>query len=271
MEAKSNNWLKLKVDFFSSLAIKKIRKIAGGETYIIIYQKMMLLTVNSEGHYAHQGLESSIEEELALILDENIENIKIVMQILQSSRLIEIMDGAIYLNQVPQLIGKVDNSAERVARYRANQKLLINQNSNLLKCNALHSVTVTNGNSDVTVCNAPRDREEIDKIKIRENKEKNKTNATKVACVSDFDLSMFSEEEIEAINTWIEFRSKTYNLKKTNQAIKVVINNLVTAKENGRNIPVMIDYFINNTTMQNINATNIEVAIKQIKAANKND
>ncbi len=100
---------------------------------------------------------------------------------------------------------------------------------------------------------------------------KDKTNATKVACVSDFDLSMFSEEEIEAINTWIEFRSKTYNLKKTNQAIKVIINNLVTAKENGRNIPVMVDYFINNTTMQNINATNIEVAIKQIKASNKND
>ncbi len=100
---------------------------------------------------------------------------------------------------------------------------------------------------------------------------KDKTNATKVACVSDFDLSMFSEEEIEAINTWIEFRAKTYDLKKTNQALKVVINNLVTAKENGRNIPVMIDYFINNTTMQNINATNIEVAIKQIKVANRND
>lgn len=115
-----------------------------------------------------------------------------------------------------------------------------------------------------------------DNVSVNEsdNVSKNKnvvTNATKVACVTDFDLPMFDDEEIQSIKTWIDFRAKTYNLKKTNQALKVLINNLVAAKENGRNIPVMIDYFINNTTMQNINATNIEVAIKQIKAANKND
>lgn len=115
-----------------------------------------------------------------------------------------------------------------------------------------------------------------DNVSVNEsdNVSKNKnvaTNATKVACVTDFDLSMFDDEEIDSIKNWVDFRAKTYNLKKTNQALKVVINNLVTAKENGRNIPVMIDYFINNTTMQNINATNIEVAIKQIKVANRND
>lgn len=115
-----------------------------------------------------------------------------------------------------------------------------------------------------------------DNVSVNEsdNVSKNKnvaTNATKVACVTDFDLSMFDDEEIDSIKNWVDFRAKTYDLKKTNQALKVVINNLVTAKENGRNIPVMIDYFINNTTMQNINATNIEVAIKQIKVANRND
>ena len=38
-------WLKLKDDFFKSRVIKKLRKIAGGDTYTIIYLKMQLLSI----------------------------------------------------------------------------------------------------------------------------------------------------------------------------------------------------------------------------------
>ena len=34
-------WLKLPDDFFGDKAIKRLRKIAGGDTYVIIYLKMM--------------------------------------------------------------------------------------------------------------------------------------------------------------------------------------------------------------------------------------
>lgn len=67
MTTKVNNWLKLKVDFFQSLPFKKLRKIAGGDTYLIIYQKLM---VSVGGSYILQGIEDTIEQELALILDE---------------------------------------------------------------------------------------------------------------------------------------------------------------------------------------------------------
>lgn len=36
-------WLKLPEDFFNQIEIKLLRKIAGGDTYTIIYQKMLLL------------------------------------------------------------------------------------------------------------------------------------------------------------------------------------------------------------------------------------
>ena len=38
-------WLKLMDDFFDSKRIKKLRKMAGGDTYTIIYLKMQLLSL----------------------------------------------------------------------------------------------------------------------------------------------------------------------------------------------------------------------------------
>ena len=63
-------WFKLKDDFFAQPYIKKLRKIAGGDTYVIIYQKILLLTVKTNGYLYFQGIEKTLEEELALILDE---------------------------------------------------------------------------------------------------------------------------------------------------------------------------------------------------------
>ena len=42
--AKRYYWLKLKDDYLDSPKIKKLRKIAGGDTYTIIYLKMQLLS-----------------------------------------------------------------------------------------------------------------------------------------------------------------------------------------------------------------------------------
>ena len=41
--AKQYYWLQLKEDFFRQKEIKLLRKIAGGDTYTIIYLKMMLV------------------------------------------------------------------------------------------------------------------------------------------------------------------------------------------------------------------------------------
>lgn len=130
---KKNNWLKLKVDFFSTPQIKKLRKIAGGDKYLIIYQKLMLLTVNSEGHYEFQNLEPTLEEELALILDEDVDNLRILLSFLKSTNLMQGIDSNnIFFIEVPKLIGISDNSSERVAKYRALKK-------KERECNALHS------------------------------------------------------------------------------------------------------------------------------------
>ena len=42
-------WLKLPDDFFRQKPIKKLRRIAGGDTYTIIYLKMLLVSLKNEG------------------------------------------------------------------------------------------------------------------------------------------------------------------------------------------------------------------------------
>jgi predicted phage replisome organizer len=42
-------WLKLKNDFFKQREIKKLRAVAGGDTYTIIYLKLQLHSLNNMG------------------------------------------------------------------------------------------------------------------------------------------------------------------------------------------------------------------------------
>ena len=48
MAEKKYYWLKLGDEFFGDKTIKKLRKIAGGDTYTIIYLKMLLLAVKQK-------------------------------------------------------------------------------------------------------------------------------------------------------------------------------------------------------------------------------
>lgn len=123
MSSKKYYWLKLKNDFFSDPKIKKLRKIAGGDTYTIILQKIMLLSIRDEGVIKFQGIEKTLQEELALILDEDVSNIEIALSFMNSTGLIEpLSDIEFLLPSVPTLIGAEGDSAERMRKLREKTK-----------------------------------------------------------------------------------------------------------------------------------------------------
>ena len=68
--AKRYYWLKLPDGFFRQKAIKKLRKIAGGDTYTIIYLKMLLVAMKQDGRLYFEGVEATFYDELALELSE---------------------------------------------------------------------------------------------------------------------------------------------------------------------------------------------------------
>ena len=60
--AKKYFWLKLKDNFFKQKSIKKLRKMAGGDTFTIIYLKMQLLSLTNEGKLYYEGVEDNFVE-----------------------------------------------------------------------------------------------------------------------------------------------------------------------------------------------------------------
>lgn len=124
MTEKRFYWLKLKEDYFNSPKIKKLRKIAGGDTYTIIYLKMQLLSIKSEGIIQFEGIEPTFQEELALKLDEDVENVNATLIYIQSQGLLEESDNKFLLLEANNNIGSETQSAERVRRFRENEKAL---------------------------------------------------------------------------------------------------------------------------------------------------
>ncbi len=105
--------------------MKKLRKIAGGDAYTIIYLKMMLLSVKSEGKIYFEGLEDSFAEELALELDEEAENVSVVLKFLEKHKMIAQGGTDEYLlPEAVMAIGSETKGAERVRRFLENKKAL---------------------------------------------------------------------------------------------------------------------------------------------------
>ena len=118
-------WLKLNKDFFKSKRIKKLRKLAGGDTYTIIYLKMQLLSTPTEGILTYTGLEETIAEELALDIDEDPDNVKITLSYLLKTGLCEMLgENELFLPFVADSVGSEGSSAKRVRDFRNRQKAL---------------------------------------------------------------------------------------------------------------------------------------------------
>ena len=71
--------------------------MAGGDTYTIIYLKMQLLAMKTDGVLTFTGLESDFADELALDLDEDPMNVKATLVYLISCGLCETSDNISYL------------------------------------------------------------------------------------------------------------------------------------------------------------------------------
>ena len=86
-------WLKLQNTFLDSLEMKKLRLLAGGSTYIIIYLKMLLASIDNEGVIEFKEVENTIEKELALQINEQEIDITATLLFLEKFKLVEKMEN----------------------------------------------------------------------------------------------------------------------------------------------------------------------------------
>ena len=90
-------WLKLKSDFFDSKRIKKLRAMAGGDTYLVIYLKMQLKALKTDGVLEFTGIENEFADELALDLDERPDDVRVTLLYLLQYGLCECSDNVHYV------------------------------------------------------------------------------------------------------------------------------------------------------------------------------
>lgn len=243
-EPKRYFWLKLHKDFFQRKEIKRLRKIAGGDTYTIIYLKMLLRSIMSEGKLYFDGLEENFAAEVALDLDESEENVQITITYLLNSGLLEMRsDDEYYLPDTKNSTGCETAVAARVRRHREKQKAL--------QCN-----------TDVTqvkhLCNGEIEKEkEIDKeiehrnrdITIsttRENKEiENPQFLSPVSNIDIYDLWTNSFGVISSfVKSSLDDLIAEYGLVNVADALRI-------AKERGKSRVQYVEGILKNKRLEN--------------------
>ena len=124
MGEKRYYWFKLYDDFFSSKRVKRLRNLAGGATYTIIYLKMQLKALKTNGYLYFDGVMDDFAAELALDLDENPEDVKVALQYLLSVGLIESDEEGKewFLTYMYKCIGSETASTQRVRDFRERKK-----------------------------------------------------------------------------------------------------------------------------------------------------
>lgn len=245
-EPKRYFWLKLHKDFFQRKEIKRLRKIAGGDTYTIIYLKMLLRSIMSEGKLYFDGLEEDFAAEVALDLDESEENVQITITYLLNSGLLEMRsDDEYYLPDTKNSTGCETAVAARVRRHREKQKAL--------QCN-----------TDVTqvkhLCNGEIEKE-IDKEKdieiehrdrditistTRENKEiENPQSLSPVSNIDIYDLWTNSFGVISSfVKGSLDDLIAEYGLVNVSDALRI-------AKERGKSRVQYVEGILKNQRLEN--------------------
>ena len=120
-------WLKLKEGFFNSTEMRLLRKSAGGEVFTIIYLKMHLVSLRTDGIISYNGYAETFEKEIAFVIDEDAENVANAIGALRRLKLIEdITDKSFFIPEAVANTGSECDSAERVRRLRERKALQCN-------------------------------------------------------------------------------------------------------------------------------------------------
>ena len=230
-------WLKLDEGFFRQKEIKRLRKIAGGDTYTIIYLKMLLNSLKSNGILYFDSVESDFVAELALDIDEDEENVAITVQYLMTQGiLVELNEEEYLLSTCEEMVGSETASTRRSRKSRKEAE----NRKKALQCN-----------TDATICNGEKEKEiEIElETEIREivscQQIADLYNAT---CVSFPHLKTLSDTRKKAIKA----RLKVYKLEDFRTLFAKAEASSFLKGANDRNWSANFDWLIKDSNMAKV-------------------
>ena len=129
--AKRYRWIKIEEDFFRQKEVKAMRRLEGGDSYVIVYQKMMAYSLKNDNRIYFDNVEDSFVEEISLMIDEDVKKIETTLAFLEKVNLVEwASEDELVFNQVDELTGSESESAQRVRKHRGSKKINNEMNEN---------------------------------------------------------------------------------------------------------------------------------------------
>lgn len=247
MAEKRFYWLKLSEDFFKSRDIKKLRKIAGGDTYTIIYLKLLLLSLTDNGYLYYEGVEPTFAEEMALAIDEDEENVEVTLNYLEQRGLLErkTLDEYI-LTECAEMTGSETSAARRMRKTR--EKKALNEKT---ECNnvTLECKNETNCYTDVTNCYTEID---IDKEKDKEKEQDLDLETEKILKIyakTKLPKLNFISDDLKAKikNSLQQFKIEDFEL-----CFKKAENSLFLTGKNNLGWKANLEWFLKNDNMAKV-------------------
>lgn len=105
-------FLKLPKDWLKNARVKKLRQLAGGDTYTIIYLKLLLMSINHDCKIIYEGIEPSLAEELALKIDEKEDNVRVTITYFKGcGMLVEQENGDLLCEEALRMVGSLTYNA----------------------------------------------------------------------------------------------------------------------------------------------------------------
>lgn len=236
-------WLKLKKTYFNQLEQKKMKRQPEGRNMQIIYLRMLLLCIDTDGFIFYQGVYDTIEEELAEEFDELVELIQQTVNFLLSNNMVSTSeDNSLYMPEAVKCVGSESDSAERVRKHRETEKML--------QCNA-----------NVTECNTEKEIEiekEIEKEPEIEGENRidyqEIVNLYNDTCVSFPKVLALSEARKKAIKA----RLKIYSLEDFKKLFQMAEGSRFLKGGNDRNWSANFDWLIKDSNMAKVLEGNYE-------------
>jgi predicted phage replisome organizer len=215
--AKRYYWLKLPKDFFEDKAIKRLRQIAGGDTYTIIYLKMLLKSMEDDGKLFYEGIEDTICDEIALDINESADDVQVTISYLEKKGLLTVTDSEVELTRLTEMIGSETDKAELMRKLRNKEK-----GNNVTKI----SNNVTKALPTVTNCYTEKEKE-IEKSREDIDTDKKKKKKSAKADLNGMIDSFTENEELkDALKAFLDMRKSIKKPIQTEYAFKLALNKL---------------------------------------------
>lgn len=215
--AKRYYWLKLPKDFFEDKAIKRLRQIAGGDTYTIIYLKMLLKSMEDDGKLFYEGIEDTICDEIALDINESADDVQVTISYLEKKGLLIVTDSEVELTQLTEMVGSETDKAELMRKLRNKEK-----GNNVTKI----SNNVTKALPTVTNCYTEKEKE-IEKSREDIDTDKKKKKKSAKADLNGMIDSFTENEELkDALKAFLDMRKSIKKPIQTEYAFKLSLNKL---------------------------------------------